>query len=355
MMMPRSKHFAMLLAAALVLAGSAAPGRAQSKPSVMVAVYPGVGEKMWREQVAVPFAKASGIPTDVFGPALPAAAVAQAEGHPQFNAALIAAYSFPGLAARGLLEELTPDDIPAIRNIPERFWPKTPDGKLIGMPVYFSIYGIAFNTELAKASDFQSWNNLLDKKWKGQVSMSRPSFVAAYDVTLQSKLNGGDERNVEPGYGFVEKLARNVLSVYTSMASLESQLGRGEVVASPFYSSEIKMMQRGGAPGIDIVIPREGGLMLPYMLVIPKGAENIAAAKKLLNAIVEPNYQIAFAREADEWPINPNVVLPEALQKEMGGTVEEAMAHNQTADWYVVGSALEERTRHVEELIQKSQ
>jgi guanylate kinase len=49
------------------------------------------------------------------------------------------------------------------------------------------------------------------------------------------------------------------------------------------------------------------------------------------------------------------VESPEALQRELGGSVQDMMARNVSADWYVVGSHLEERTRRVEELIQKAQ
>src|SRR5262249_38144235 len=153
-------------------------------PQVTIAVYAGLAEKTWQKVLAEPMAAAGGIQVKIFGSALPAASVARSEGHPDFDIALIAAYSAPGLVNRGLVHMLTPDDVPAIREVPARLWPRTPDGQLMGMPVYYSIYGIAYNTELAKPSDFQSWTNLLDARWKGQVSMSRPSFVAAYDVTL---------------------------------------------------------------------------------------------------------------------------------------------------------------------------
>jgi putative spermidine/putrescine transport system substrate-binding protein len=344
---------ATMLIVTMVLAWPAAT-QAQTEKELVIATYAGLGSKLWRKVVAEPFTAASGIKTTVFESALPAASVAQSAGKPQFSAAIIANYSAPGLAQKNLIVELTPDDIPNIRQVPERFWPKTPSGTLMGVPIYFSYYGIAFNSELAKASDFQSWNNLLDAKWKGQVSMSRASFVAAYDVTLFSKLNGGSDENPEPGFAFVGKLARNVLTVYTSMASLHAQLGRGEVIAAPFYSNEIAMLKRSGVKNIDIVIPREGGMLLSYLLVIPKGAANIEAAKKLLNAMLEPQYQLGFSEGSGVWPMNVTISLPEPLQKELGGSVKDMMDRHYAPDWYVIGSNLEGRTRRVEEIIQNA-
>lgn len=116
------RYLTAILGSVVVLAGlCGAPRAAETMPHLVIATYAGVGEKLWREVVAVPFAVASGIPTDVFPTTLPAALIAQAEGHPQFDVAIIAPYSAPGLVKRGLIEELTPDDIPGIRNVPEKY------------------------------------------------------------------------------------------------------------------------------------------------------------------------------------------------------------------------------------------
>jgi putative spermidine/putrescine transport system substrate-binding protein len=342
-----------LLAGAATLASAAVlnPARAQGS-GLTVAVYAGQSSQLWRDVIAAPFSAQTGIRTEIFESALPAASIAQARGRPQFDAAVIANYSAPGLAARNLLEELTPDDIPAIRQVPELYWPRTSAGRLVGMPVYFSFYGIAYNNELARPADFASWNDLLDPKWRGKLSMSRANFVAAYDLTLYSKLNGGDERNIEPGIPPIRRLASNVLSVYTSMASLQSQLGRGEVIASPFYSTQVGMLKRSGVRNVDIAIPREGALNLSYMVVIPKGARNVAGAKRLLNAVLEPGPQVAFARDSLTFPMNPNVPLPAEVQQELGGSTEQMMARNYSPDWWVVGTHLPDRTRLVEEILQ---
>lgn len=320
---------------------------------VVAAVNAGESSRIWRKVVAPEFTRTTGIPLQVFESALPSTSIAQAAGNPDFDVAMIATYSMPRLARLGLLDELTPEEVPAIRTVPERFWPRTPSGKLAGIPLYFSIYGIAFNNTLANASDFESWNGLLAPKWKGQISLTRPLFLAPYDATLFAKLNGGDEHNPQPGYDFIRKLAGQALTVYTSMASLEAQLARGEVVAGPFYSAEVMSVRRGGANEISFTVPKEGGLVLSYFVGIPKGAPHRADALKLLNAILDQHYQQGFAQEAGWWPMNPAVTLPPALVKEMGGTQAEMMERNYYPDWNVVGANLEQRIRDIEELIRK--
>jgi putative spermidine/putrescine transport system substrate-binding protein len=325
---------------------------AQPAPRVIIATYAGLGTKSWKAIVTERYTQQTGVVADVFESALPAASIAQAEGRPQFNVAVIAAYQAARLVNRGLIQLLKPEDIPGIQNVPKKLWPVTPDGQLIGMPVYFGLFGVAYNTQLAAAADFRSWNNLLDKKWKGQLSISRANFLAAYDVNLYAKLHGGDENNLAPGYDFLRKLIPQALNVYSSMASVEAQLGRGEVTAAPFYANEITMLRRGGTTEVDMRIPDEGGLVLPYLLVIPKGGPDPEAARGMVNAIIEPQYQSGFSRASLVWPMNAHVELPADLQTEMGMTADQAQARNVTLDWWTVGSNLEAETRKIDAMLQ---
>jgi putative spermidine/putrescine transport system substrate-binding protein len=334
----------------LGIAALAIAGTARAEDKLIIASYGGTTGELWKQTVAEPFQKQTGIPTEIFESPLPASSVASAGGSPQFHLAVIAGYQVPALVKAGKVETLDPARIPNLKNIPEKYWLKTPDGKLEGIPVYQSFYGIAYNKDMAKASDFNSWESLANPKWKGLISVSRAPFVAAYDLTLFTKLAGGDGSNIDPGVPLLKKILPNVTAAYSSMASLLSQLGRGEVVAAPFYSTQITQLKKSGVTNVDITIPKEGGLLLPYFLVIPKGAANVEASYRLLNEILTPAYQQQLATGA-VWPVNPSAKLPPALEKEMGATLDEALARNFAADWWAVGSAQAERTRRVEDLL----
>ncbi len=342
---------AALLGSAALLPLSSGASFGQGTPHLVIATNAGAPAKTWRNVVAGPYTKATGVPVDIFECPLASTVVAQSTGHPTFNAAMVPYYAVPHLLETGKLEELTPEDIPGVKAIPERFWVLAPDGKLAGMPLFFSLYGIAYNTDMAKASDFDSWLNLLQPRFKGQISVTRPYLLAAYDLNMFAKLAGGDENNVEPGYKLIGELTNNALSVYTTMASLNSQLARGEVIAAPFYSAEVVSMKREGITNVEFMTPREGGMIVPQVMVIPKGAPDLDATKKLVSSMPEAQYQIGFAQAQWAWPMNPSVVLPDDLRKQMGGTSAEVMARNYSPDWFVVGAHLEERTHRIEQII----
>ena len=340
-----------LTGATMLFAGT---GFASAEDKVTMAAWGGGGAVTIKRAYAAPFTEATGIPFELVEVPDPTAAISAAQGQPPYNVAVAASFQAVALANRGLVHELTPEDIPEINNIPREYWVTNDEGKIIGMPVYFLYLGIAYNTDLAEESDFQSWHDLVDSKWKDQVSMTRPVFAAPYDLTMFAKINGGDEKNIEPGVPMLRSLAENTLNVYTSMANFQSQLSRGEVAAAPYYSSQIMIMKRQGVENVDMIIPEEGGLALSYLYVIPKGAKDVESAKKFLNSVAKVQSQL-LAAEDGYLPLNPQAELTPELAAEFGFTLEELMERTYAPDWNVIGSAIEERVSLVEEIIDSAQ
>lgn len=333
--------------AALVASPLVMPARAADDKIVM-ASWGGGTARMWRDVYGKPFTSARGVPVTVADVTDPAAVIAAAQGRPQHNVIIAASFQGASLARRGLIEEFDAAELPSLKAVPEQYWVKNTAGKILGMPVYFIYYGIAFNTQRCKAADFASWKNLTDRRWKGQLSITRPIFLAPYDLTICSKVMGGDETNIEPGIPLLRDIARNAVSAYTSMAQLQQQLAQGEALAAPFYSSQVQLLRRTGEKGVDITTPQEGGLVLSYILAVPKGAQSRDAAVQFLNdAISEPTRQIEAARNA-YLPLATNVSLPEDLSKDYGMTMDQVRGQNWSPNWYAVASDLEARMRLVE-------
>lgn len=319
---------------------------------VIFATWGGGGATMFRDIYAGPFTKKTGIPVTISEVPDPSAVIAAAQGHPQHNVIIAASFQAATLARNGLIEELTEDDIPAIKKVPSNYWVKNADGKLIGMPVYFLYYGIAYNTAAAKPSDFASWKVLADAKWRDKISITRPVFLAPYDLTLYAKLNGGDERNIEPGIPLLEAVAKNAPASYTSMASLQQQLAVGDVVAAPFYSGQVQNLRKAGQKDIAITLPDDGGLALSYMLCIPKNAPGKAAALRYLNEVIDPDVQVGFSRSGF-LPLTDTAV-PADIEQDLGLTMAEVRKRTWSPDWYVVSEKIEERVRLVEQILTRA-
>src|SRR5262249_4345363 len=127
-------------AGAVATVAFAASARAQQAAKVLVAVYAGQDVQLWDRVVVQPYNKTTAVKAEVFEAAMPAVSVAQANGNPPFNAALMNAAQAYDLHLKGLLTELTEEDIPAIKSLPKKLWPTTKSGTILGMPVHFSLY-----------------------------------------------------------------------------------------------------------------------------------------------------------------------------------------------------------------------
>jgi putative spermidine/putrescine transport system substrate-binding protein len=262
-------------------------------------------------------------------------------------------FNAANLARDGLLETFDPADFPAMKNVPESYQMKGKDGRLIGIPAYFQYYGIAVNTDLAKVSDFQSWNDLANPKWKGKLAVTRPIYGSTYDLVIFAKINGGDENNIEPGLPLLKALAGNSLTVYNSMAHLNTLLTRGEVAAAPYYVTRVWGMKKAGVKNVEFVLPKEGSLAIPYILVVPKGAKNPAAYKAFLNFALEPPQQAKMLDLSGYIPLNTATPISPEHEKNFGMKLPDLLKRLYQPDWDVIARTHKERVAQVEQLLSR--
>ena len=166
-----------------------------------------------------------------------------------------------------------------------------------------------------------------------------------------AKAMGGSEKDIDPGFKLLEKIVPNVLATYTSLAHMNTLLTRGEVAAVPFYASRVWALRRQGAANVGIVIPKEGALMLPYVVVVPKGAKNLDKSLVWMNYIAgaEPQLRAALL---DGWlPMNSKVKLPEDLQKTLGQPYEQIVKSLYSPDWRIIVEHNEARVDRAEKLL----
>jgi putative spermidine/putrescine transport system substrate-binding protein len=322
---------------------------AQSGPGVVMAAYGGGNGDTWRETVGKPFAKATGIPvqiTDLPNTETPIRAQA---GNPQYNVAWVGYFQAAQLYKDGLIETFDQADFPELKNVPEKFLLKTPDGKLTGIPVQFQYYGIAFNTKEAKASDFPSWMSLTEPKWKGKLAQGQAFVAASYDLVMYAHIAGGSENNIEPGIPAFTKFSQNCLTVMTSFAQGNTLLSRGEVAATPFYSGRVRALKKDNAP-VDIVIPKEGAILLPYILVVPKGAKNRDALMQFLKYATEAPTQLAMYDYSGYIPFNLNAKLNDKQVAELGMPLNELGNHLYLTDFWALAENMKKNTEIAEKI-----
>lgn len=335
---------------AAVAASALVSFTAQAQDLTM-ATFGGGVDKTWESAFAQPFAASSGINVKIVPVPSPEAQVRNPAARAQYNVALVTYPQAANLLKDGLIETFAASDIPSTAQTDPKYLMSATDGRLAGASPYFMYYAIAFNTSQAKKSDFESWSNLADPKWKGRLALTRPIYLSSYDLPIMAISQGGSEKNIEPGVALLRKIAPNALTQYSSIAHMNGLLTRGEIAAGPYYSGRVWQLRREGAKDVDIAIPREGALMIPYIVVVPKGAKDLPAVRKWLDYISTAAPQVRALEQGGYFPLNQTAKMPEALEKDMGFTLKELMPKLHQPDWAVISAADKERTNLAEQLL----
>lgn len=221
-----------------------------------------------------------------------------------FDICIPSEYAVEMMRDQGLLEKLDHKKIVGLDNIDERFLDVAYDpGNEYSIPYLWGTFGIVYNTKKYEESDFDSWKNLWDKKFEGEIL----SFDGAREtlgiglLANNLSLNTTDPkklvevRNELIGFmGNVKAILADEIRMY--MAFEESNVG---ITFSGDASSAIESNEN-----LSYAIPKEGSNIWFDTMVIPKTSKNQKAAYAFINFMLEPENA---AQNADYiWYATPN-------------------------------------------------
>ena len=193
------------------------------------------------------------------------------------------------LLSRGLLNEIPLERVPNHANLdPTLLGTAWDPGARFHLPWQAGFTGITYNPALT-GRDIRSFADLLDPSLKGRVGMVSEMREVLGFLMLA---NGDDPSRA------------TVASADASLDRLEAVVASGQVTkfTGNEYVDAIKsgelaacLSWSGGAlgleaerPDLQFVIPAEGGIRWFDSMVIPKGAENVAAAGDWMNFVYDP-------------------------------------------------------------------
>lgn len=187
---------------------------------------------------------------------------------------------------------LAPHKNPWWNEIPD--WAKDPEG-------YWTAQyqgTIAFIVNAKKVPSVpKSFADLLKPEFKGMVSIDDPtrSAQAKAGVLAAAFANGGDETNIQPGIDFWAKLVKQ--GNFRPLESNVSNIQKGEVVIGIIWDfNALGYKKQLNMPELEVVIPSDGSVTLPYVAVINKYAPHPYAARLLNDYLFSDEGQIAYAK-----------------------------------------------------------
>ncbi|OFS87082.1 hypothetical protein RP300_02276 [Oligella urethralis] len=182
---------------------------------------------------------------------------------------------------------------------PER-WDDIPEGLKDKDGKWFSIHsgtlGFMVNVDaLGGKAVPQSWEDLLKPDYKGMVAYLDPSsaFVGYAGAVAANLAMGGDLDNMAPGIAFLKKLKANdpIVPKQTSYARVLS----GEIPILIDYDFNAYRAKYKDEANVEFVIPKEGTIVVPYVMSLVKGAPHAEDAKKVLNFVLSDKGQAIWA------------------------------------------------------------
>jgi iron(III) transport system substrate-binding protein len=138
----------------------------------------------------------------------------------------------------------------------------------------------------------ESWMDLLDPRWKGEVVMPSPvSSSTAFMINASFLQLYGWEK----GWDYLERLDKNVAQYTRSGNAPLEHVGRGEYMLGITSDEKVPQRLQQGFP-IHWSVPKEGIGYEGNILAILKGTRQLEAAKRVVNFAGTEKFQRWFAQ-----------------------------------------------------------
>ena len=215
----------------------------------------------------------------------------------------------------GLFEKLDPARVTNLKDV----YDVARDPESIGVMQGFQAEGLQYNTKVFRDRGWSaptSWYDLWKPEFKGRVGVyAGTNAYTQYFIPMLARLEGGDERNVDPAFRKLRDLAPSAPTFPAAPAELDNLLKQGEVWIAFNGSSRVYELAVAGFP-TDFVYPKEGALIFGNWFDVVKGAPHPELAQELVNYLIAAEAQEQFARHVFFGPINRQTKLdPEVAKK----------------------------------------
>ncbi|MFS8856557.1 extracellular solute-binding protein [Synechococcus sp. H55.7] len=193
-------------------------------------------------------------------------------------------------AEAGLLEPYKPAgfaEIPAGLKDPEGRW----------MTIHQGAVAFLVNTKVLGNTPMpQCWADLTKNEYKGKVGFLDPTQAAiGYSVATAANLAlGGTLENWDPGIQYLAQLKANDLQLPAQTATALVQQGEIPILIDADFNG-YQLKNNENAP-VEVVIPCEGSLAIPYVIGLVKGAPNPQGGKQLIDFTLSNEGQALFAK-----------------------------------------------------------
>lgn len=194
-------------------------------------------------------------------------------------------YMIQRMIDAGMLGELNMSNIPDIKNISEVYMKKSEGfdpGNKYSVPYQAGVSGILYNTKMVGDVEIDSWDDLWNEKFKGQMVMP-DSVRDAFMIGLKKNgysLNSTNEAEIKKA---ADELIKQKPLVYKyANDSARDLLADGSAALGVVWNGEYAYTKDLNED-VEFVVPKEGTEFFIDSWVIPKDAANKDKAEQWIN------------------------------------------------------------------------
>ncbi|MDE2571072.1 MAG: extracellular solute-binding protein [bacterium] len=236
----------------------------------------------------------------------------------------------------GTLAEVDYAKVPSSRYVIKQF----SDGYSI--PHIYSAAVILYSPQNVKTAP-NSFEVFWDPKYKGRVGIVSGLWVTY--LQMATMLAGGSSTNYEPGKKMLLDLKKLNPRIYPSQEELAVAIKGGEVWLSLDWRARAYFWKTRGVQ-VENVVPKEGAIPVLYRAGYAKNAADADCSLAYLDAMLQPQSQVSFAKVMGYVPTVTNAKLPASLEQQIGFSEAErarffkqeygyiAQNHNAWLDWW---------------------
>jgi iron(III) transport system substrate-binding protein len=167
---------------------------------------------------------------------------------------------------------------------------------------------IIYNTQKVKPSDLSTYEALADPKWKGRLCLRTSKKVYNQSLVAMMIEEHGEAKTEQLVKGWVANLATDPLSDETRAMEFVAA-GRCDVtIANTYYYG--RLMEKNPSLPLAIFWPNQDGSGVHVNISgggVPRHANNVPAAIRLLEFLSSEKAQNLFADVNMEYPVNPRI------------------------------------------------
>ena len=226
----------------------------------------------------------------------------------------------------GYITKVNPSRVPNYDHVFPEFIKKTQG---YGVPATFSLIGIAYNKDMVKTAP-TSWADMWKDEYKGMTGICRTSSnLGLGTLAVVSKIFGGSESNLEPGWAKLKELGA---IAGRSPRVLAQMMEREEIGICPLWNNDAAVAAEKGLP-IRFVKPDPGPVAIVSVMSMIKGTRHPDLVNEWMNGIISQEYQAMAADKPYYFGVTvKGVDIPSAAKPYTPSTPEEVLKL-QTVDW----------------------